>query len=68
MDPGSHRYLAAAHRATGDGDLGYGRGSGKVALEKAGVDPKEIDAILVCTVTPDMMFPSTACLVQHRLG
>jgi 3-oxoacyl-[acyl-carrier-protein] synthase-3 len=28
----------------------------------------ELDAILVCTVTPDMLFPSTACLVQHNLG
>ena len=40
----------------------------KIALEKRGVDPSELDAIIVCTVTPDMMFPSTACLVQHRLG
>ena len=29
---------------------------------------RELDAIMVCTVTPDMMFPSTACLVQDRLG
>jgi 3-oxoacyl-[acyl-carrier-protein] synthase III len=32
------------------------------------VDLQEIDAIIVGTVTPDMMFPSTACLVQHKLG
>jgi 3-oxoacyl-[acyl-carrier-protein] synthase III len=32
------------------------------------VDPTTIDAILVCTVTPDMLFPSTACLVQHNIG
>ncbi|MCH8494176.1 MAG: ketoacyl-ACP synthase III [Balneolales bacterium] len=38
------------------------------AIEKAGVDPTEIDAILVATVTPDYMFPATACLVQKRLG
>jgi 3-oxoacyl-[acyl-carrier-protein] synthase-3 len=31
-------------------------------------DLQEIDAIIVGTVTPDMMFPSTACLVQHKLG
>ena len=30
--------------------------------------PSELDAIIVCTVTPDMLFPSTACLVQDRLG
>jgi len=32
------------------------------------VDLQEIEAIVVGTVTPDMMFPSTACLVQHKLG
>ena len=30
--------------------------------------PPDVNAIIVCTVTPDMMFPSTACLVQNRLG
>ena len=30
--------------------------------------PEEVDCILLCTVTPDTMFPSTACIVQHRLG
>jgi 3-oxoacyl-[acyl-carrier-protein] synthase-3 len=40
----------------------------KIALANAEADPASLDAILVCTVTPDMMFPSTACLVQHRLG
>ncbi len=38
------------------------------ALEERGLDPAELNAILVCTVTPDMLFPSTACLVQHRIG
>ena len=37
-------------------------------LAKTGVSPEEVEAILVCTVTPDMLFPSTACLVQDRLG
>ncbi len=40
----------------------------KIALANRGVAPNELDAIIVCTVTPDMMFPSTACLVQHKLG
>ncbi|MGH9601729.1 MAG: beta-ketoacyl-ACP synthase III [Terriglobales bacterium] len=40
----------------------------RVALAERGVEPKEVEAILVGTVTPDMMFPSTACLVQHKLG
>lgn len=40
----------------------------KVALMQRGIDANELDAILVCTVTPDMLFPSTACLVQDRIG
>ncbi len=40
----------------------------KIALEQRGIGAGELDAILVCTVTPDMLFPSTACLVQDRLG
>ena len=40
----------------------------KRALAERGIDPSDLDAILVATVTPDMFFPSTACLVQHKLG
>jgi 3-oxoacyl-[acyl-carrier-protein] synthase-3 len=40
----------------------------KKALSERGLKPTEIEAILVATVTPDMLFPSTACLVQHKLG
>ncbi len=38
------------------------------ALSSRGIEPSELDAIIVGTVTPDMFFPSTACLVQHKLG
>ncbi len=38
------------------------------ALQAAGVDPADLDQILVATVTPDMFFPSTACILQDRLG
>lgn len=38
------------------------------ALAERGLLPTDLDAILVATVTPDMFFPSTACLVQHKLG
>ena len=38
------------------------------ALEAAGVDPSELDLIGLGTTKPDLIFPSTACLVQHRLG
>jgi len=40
----------------------------KMALKRRGVDASEVDAILVATVTPDMFFPSTACLVQNEIG
>jgi 3-oxoacyl-[acyl-carrier-protein] synthase-3 len=38
------------------------------ALRAAGVDPKSIDLIVVATSTPDFVFPSTACLLQAKLG
>jgi 3-oxoacyl-[acyl-carrier-protein] synthase-3 len=38
------------------------------AIERAGLKPEEIDFIVVGTTTPDMVFPSTACLVQTKIG
>ncbi len=40
----------------------------KKCLAARGIEPSEVEAILVGTVTPDMMFPSTACLVQDKIG
>jgi 3-oxoacyl-[acyl-carrier-protein] synthase-3 len=40
----------------------------KTLLAKTKTDPSEIDLIIVASVTPDMFFPATACLVQDRLG
>ena len=37
-------------------------------LEETGVAATDVEAILVCTVTPDMLFPATACLVQDKIG
>jgi 3-oxoacyl-[acyl-carrier-protein] synthase-3 len=60
----AERHIAAPDVATSDMALEAAR----IALAQRGVAPTEIEAILVCTVTPDMMFPSTACIVQDRLG
>ena len=52
-----------------------GIGTSDLAVEAArkclaarGVDPSEVEVIIVATVTPDMLFPATACLVQDKLG
>ena len=58
------RRIAAPEIATSDLALAAAR----EALSRRGIAATELDAILVCTVTPDMMFPSTACLVQDQLG
>jgi len=47
-------------------DLAYG--ALKDLIDSSGINPEEIDAIIVATVTPDMLFPATACLVQERVG
>ncbi len=40
----------------------------KKALTKANIVPEDIDLIVVATITPDMIFPSTACILQNKLG
>jgi len=40
----------------------------KKALAERGIAPSDLEAIIVATVTPDMLFPCSACLVQHKLG
>jgi len=47
-------------------DLAYQ--AGKDALKQAGMHAKDLDLIIVATTSPDMLFPSTACLLQQRLG
>jgi 3-oxoacyl-[acyl-carrier-protein] synthase III len=58
------RHIAGQGVATSD--LAYE--AAKVALANRGIAATELDAIIVCTVTPDMLFPATACIVQHKLG
>ena len=43
-------------------------GAAKKALAERSIDASALDAIIVATVTPDMLFPCSACLVQHKLG
>lgn len=42
--------------------------AGRMALESANISPEEVDLIIVCTSTPDILFPATACFVQEGLG
>jgi 3-oxoacyl-[acyl-carrier-protein] synthase-3 len=58
------RHIADAGVATSDMAIEAAR----CALAQRAVAATEVDAIIVCTVTPDMFFPSTACLVQKGLG
>ena len=58
------RRLAAHDEFTSD----MGFEAAKQAIEDAGVKPEEIDLILFATLTPDYIFPSTACLIQKSLG
>ena len=58
------RHIAAPSQATSD----LGTIAAQRALARAGVSPDEVDLIIVSTSTPDMQFPSTACLIQERLG
>jgi len=58
------RRLAALDEFTSD----MGFEAAKRAVENAGVNPEAIDLILFATITPDHVFPSTACLIQGRLG
>jgi 3-oxoacyl-[acyl-carrier-protein] synthase-3 len=55
VDPG----IAASH---------LGTEAAREVLAARGVQPTEIDMIVVASVTPDMMFPATACLIQNNLG
>ena len=40
----------------------------KVAMDSAGIGPADIDMVIIGTTSPDLIFPNTATLVQHRLG
>lgn len=58
------RRIAREDEATSD----LASEAAKRALEAAGLKAEELDLIIVATVTPDMFFPSTACIVQKKIG
>ena len=58
------RRIAAPNEATSDLALL----ASKRALQDAKITPDQVELIIVATITPDMLFPSTACLVQQKLG
>ncbi len=58
------RHIAAADEQTSDLALHASR----AAIAAAGMTPADIDLVIVATATPDMIFPSTACILQDKLG
>ena len=58
------RHFVDAHTNASDLAVGAARN----AIEAAGLQPSDIDLIILATSTPDMVFPSTACIVQSKLG
>jgi len=58
------RHIAADDETTSS----LGLEAAKRAMSDAGIGPDDVDLIIVGTTTPDQIFPSTACLIQHQLG
>ena len=58
------RHIAAADETTSD----LAAAAARQAISAAGIDIDSIDLIIVATTTPDLVFPSTACLLQNKLG
>ena len=58
------RYIAEGNQSSSD----LGAEAAKAALAAAGLQASDIDLIIVATSTPDFIFPSTACLIQNKIG
>ena len=58
------RHVAAEGEMTSD----LAARAAQAALDAAGLGPQDIDLVIVATTTPDMVFPSTACILQDKLG
>ncbi|MDD4914267.1 MAG: ketoacyl-ACP synthase III [Methylococcales bacterium] len=59
-----NRHIAADHETASS----MAEIAARQAIEMANIDPQQIDLIIVATGTPDRVYPSTACLLQQRLG
>lgn len=60
----AERHIGADDENTSDMALAAAR----VALERAGLVPQDLDCVIVATVTPDFLFPATACILGSKLG
>lgn len=58
------RHIAAEHESA----MTMAEKAAREAMSAAGIEPKDIGMIIIATTTPEKMFPSTACLLQQRLG
>jgi len=58
------RRIAAPEQSTSE----LARIAAQKAINSAKIKPEQIDLVIVATITPDMAFPSTACILQHQLG
>jgi 3-oxoacyl-[acyl-carrier-protein] synthase-3 len=59
-------YRRIAEKGVATSDLGVM--AAKSALARAGISPQDVDLIIVASASPDMIFPSTACLIQNKIG
>ncbi len=60
--------ISSRHISTGENTSDLGTKVSLMLLEKSGVAPEDIDLIILATITPDYLTPSTACLVQRNIG
>lgn len=60
------RYWVPEEGGVGASDLGLE--ASRIALERAGWKPEDLDLILFATLSPDIFFPGSGCLLQHKLG
>jgi len=70
MDPAANRDRTAALgvRKRGGGSSDLGLEASRIAMQRAGWKPEDIDLIIFATLSPDIFFPGPGCLMQHKLG